>query len=252
MNFRFDPRVLVTKPLTNFQKALEILNNNEGKEFHRFSIVHMDKFVKVMTNQQPSIRRPLNQAAEEQIAVNRQKLHSIVATIMLCGQQNIPLRGHRDSVLDVELAPSVQHGSFWALLQFRVAAGDAVLKDHLAQSSRNATYTSSHIQNQILDVLGSTIVRKILHKVKNACYYTLIADEVTDCSNKEQLSLMLRYVNPEDNLIREDFVTFIECDSDITGGALAEKILTFLTGNGLDLFKLRGQAYDGLGTCPAV
>ena len=145
----------------------------------------MDKFVKVMTNQQPSIRRCLNQATEEQIAVNRQKLHSIVEMIMFCGRQNIPLRGHRDSTLDVELAPSVQHGNFWALIQFCVAAGDAVLKDHLAQSSRNATYTSFPIQNQILDVLGSTIVRKILRAVKNASYYTLIADEVTDCSNKE-------------------------------------------------------------------
>ena len=53
---------------------------------------------------------------------------------------------------------------------------------------------------------------------------------------------MLRYVNPRDNLIREDFVA---CDCGITGSALANKILTFLTGNGLDLFKLRGQAYDG-------
>ena len=199
-------------------------------------------------NQPPSIQTCLIQATEEQIAVNRQKLCSIIETILLCGRQNIPLRGHRDSVLDVGLSASSQHGNFWALLQFRVAAGDAALKDHLAQSSRNATYTSCRIQNQILEVLGSTIVHKVLHRVNNASYYyTFIADEVTDCSNKEQLSLMLRYVNPLDNLIREDFVAFIECECGITGSALAEKIGTFLTGHGLDLFKLRGQAYDGVG-----
>ena len=145
----------------------------------------MDKFVEVMTNQQSSIQRCLNQATKEQIAVNRQKLHSIVETIVFCGRQNITLRGHHDSFLDVELDPSSQHGNFWALLQFRVAAGDVVLKDHLAQSSRNATYTSSRIQNQILDILHSFIVRKILNKIENAGYYTVIADEVTDCSNKE-------------------------------------------------------------------
>ena len=49
-----------------------------------------------------------------------------------------------------------------------------MLRDHLAQSSRNATYTSSCIQNQILDILGSTIVRKIVQKVRDATYFTVI------------------------------------------------------------------------------
>lgn len=153
----------------------------------------------------------MSQATEDQITMNRQKHHLIIETIVPCGRQNIPLRGHHDSTLDVERAPSGQHGNFWALLQFRATAGDEVLKNHLAQSSRNATYTSSRIQNQILDVLGSTIVRRIVHRVEKACYYTLIADEVTDCSNKEQLSLVLRYVNPDDNLIREDFHCASHC-----------------------------------------
>ncbi len=88
---------------------------------------------------------------------------------------------------------------------------------------------------------------KILQRVKNVKYYTVIADEVTDCSNKEQLSLVLRYVNATDNQIREDFVAVIECDCGVTGSAIAAKILTFLTSHGLDISKLCGQAYDGAG-----
>ena len=141
-----------------------------------------------MENVQPSIRTCLSEATAQQIATNRQKLHSIVETVVLCGRQNIPLRGHQDSTMDVEQTPNAQHGNFRALLQFRVAAGDTVLRDHLAQSSRNATYTSSRIQNQILDILGSTVVGEIVQRVRDATYYTIIADEVTDCSNKEQLS----------------------------------------------------------------
>ena len=198
MNFRSDPGVLVTKPLSNFQKALEILNKHDNKPFHRSSVVQMEEFLKVMMNEQPSIRRRLSEATAQQISTNRQKLCSIVETVVLCGRQNIPLRGHRDSAMDIEHSPNAQHGNFWALLQFRVAAGDTVLRDHLAQSSRNATYTSSCIQNQILDILGSTVVRKIVQRVKDAIYFTIITDEVTDCSNKEQLSLVLRYVSPED------------------------------------------------------
>ena len=64
---------------------------------------------------------------------------------------------------------------------------------------------------------------------------------------KEQLSLVLRYVNPGDCIIREDLVTFMECDSGITGQALADKIIGFLLTSGLDPTKMRGQAYDGAG-----
>ena len=80
-----------------------------------------------------------------------------------------------------------------------------------------------------------------------ASYYTIIADEVTDCSNKEQLAIVLRYVNAGDNIIHEDFLAFLECDSGITGSALSQKIISFLVSLGLDLSKLHSQAYDGAG-----
>ena len=71
--------------------------------------------------------------------------------------------------------------------------------------------TSSRIQNQILDILGSTVVAEIVQRVKDATYFTITANEVTDCSNKEQLSLVLRYVNREDNQIREDLLPLQKC-----------------------------------------
>ena len=80
-----------------------------------------------------------------------------------------------------------------------------------------------------------------------AKWYTVIADEVTDISNKEQLSIVLRYVDSDSVLVREDLVGFVECDTGISGRNLADKITTHLEGLGLDLSNLRGQAYDGAG-----
>lgn len=57
---------------------------------------------------------------------------------------------------------------------------------------------------------------------------------------------MLRYVDPESLLIREDYVEFIECDTGITGRALAEKITEFIQSNALDPSMLRGQAYGNM------
>ena len=53
-----------------------------------------------------------------------------------------------------------------------------------------------------------------------------------------------KYVETETASIREDLTTFLECDSGITGKALADKILGFVR-NHLDPSKMRGQAYDG-------
>ena len=132
-------------------------------------------------------------------------------------------------------------------MNFRVDSGDTVIGEHLATASRNATYTSSVIQNQLVDVTADQIRRKILDRVKRAVWYTVKADEVTDISNKEQLSVVLRYVDPDTVLVREDLVSFFECDEGITGSNIAEKIADSLERFGLDLGKLRGQSYNGAG-----
>ena len=70
---------------------------------------------------------------------------------------------------------------------------------------------------------------------------------MTDVSNKELLSIALRYIDDETGLTREDFVSFLECETGISGHCLAQKITTSLQSYGLDLTNLRGQAYDGAG-----
>ena len=55
------------------------------------------------------------------------------------------------------------------------------MRDHLASAPRNATYTSPDVQNQVINILGAHVREKILLRVKQAQFYTVIADEVTDC-----------------------------------------------------------------------
>ena len=75
----------------------------------------------------------------------------------------------------------------------------------------------------------------------------MIADEVADVSNKEQLSIALRYVDSDTLVVREDLVGFVECDTGISGCDLARKITGTLKELGLDLEYLCGQAYEGAG-----
>ena len=237
--------VFVEAAFTNFKKLYESCDYHASREYHKDAVAACDVFVGVRSGRRESVAAQLSQELRDTILKNRQTLRSIVETIILCGRQSIALRGHRDSATDLEGEGALSnHGNFWALLKFRMAAGDTHLRDHLQRAARNATYTSPDTQNQLINILGDHIRDKILRKVRTSLCYTVIADEVTDCSNKEQLSLVLRYVDPETSFIREDLVTFLECDSGTTGEALADLILGFVK-NHLNPLKMRGQAYDG-------
>ena len=92
----------------------------------------------------------------------------------------------------------------------------------------------------------------IISEVKQAKFFSVMADECSDVANKEQLAIVIRYVN-EDDEICEDFVEFVEFENRITGLELAEKIKSALQDKyGLDMINLRGQCYDGAGNMSGV
>ena len=63
--------------------------------------------------------------------------------------------------------------------------------------------------------------------------YTILCDEVTDVSSKEQLSIVLHFVDTNCN-IREDFVDFVSVER-ITGEIIASKLKETLARYNLDL-----------------
>ena len=81
--------------------------------------------------------------------------------------------------------------------------------------------------------------------MKKRRFYRVIADEVTDPANEEQLSLVIRYFDPDSKTIAQRLPEFSACHLGISGQAIAEKILGLLQKNGLDPALLRGQGYDG-------
>jgi len=79
----------------------------------------------------------------------------IVKTVLFCGRQGLPLRGHTESqdILD-ECDVANNERNFRALLRFPVDAGDKDLECHLKQASKNAKYTSPRIQNELILCCG--------------------------------------------------------------------------------------------------
>ncbi|XP_046862960.1 52 kDa repressor of the inhibitor of the protein kinase-like [Xenia sp. Carnegie-2017] len=149
---------------------------------------------------------------KKKISENRKKLVPVVDTIILAGRLQLPLRGHRD---DSQYHPEV------------------------------GEYSEKH--NELIRCCGQFFTEQLLVEVKKSTFYALIADETCDISNKEQMSLVLRFVDEEFN-IREEFFRFIHCSEGMSGKDLASVILKSLNEElNLNIQDCRGQWYDGAG-----
>lgn len=184
---------------------------------------------------------------KRRIEENRLRLLPIIKTIILCGKQNIPLRGHRDdgNLTEEDGSGSIANeGNFRSLLRFRIDAGDTVLKNHINNAPRNATFISKTTQNELIDICGELILQKILNSVKESRFFSILADETTDVGTIEQMSLSIRYWDITTKKIREDFVGFVEARG-LSGEFLADLIEENLKKLGLKIENMRGQGYDG-------
>ena len=133
-------------------------------------------------------------------------------------------------------------GNFKAILDFR-ALGDPVLQKHLAEGPKNAQYTSPETQNQIILICKSLILQNIAEKAKESELYSIVCNECTDSSNKEQLSISVQGVAEEQ--VYESFLGYFELEEGVTGRTIAATIETALAECHLDPTKRRVQAYDG-------
>lgn len=156
------------------------------------------------------------------IAYNRSILRAMVQAVVLAGRQNITLRWHRD---DSRHYSTTNPGNFQAFLNYRISGGDKALTDHFQKAKKNATYRSKTIQNKLVHICGKQIESKIISEINDSdCpFYSVLADEAADCGNKEQMPVVLRYVDSNQE-ISERFVKYVDCQEGVTGLALANNV----------------------------
>lgn len=232
---------LCTKPLNKYKKALEVFKKHSNNDYHKFSIIKADDFKNIVESTEKSVAVKLNLNVQKQIEENRKKLVPIVNTIFLCGRQNFPLRGHRDDGDLIQNSVN-NEGNFRELLKFRIDAGDDVLKNHLQNCPKNASFISKTTQNDLIDCCASVILDKIVNAIKESKYFSILVDETTDISTSEQLVLCIRYVFH--NKVQEDFLKLVIVENTF-GFNLSKVILHQLDDLGLNIKYLRGQGYDG-------
>ncbi|KAL7287151.1 hypothetical protein TKK_0018585 [Trichogramma kaykai] len=181
---------LVKEPFKNWKKAIDTFKSHENHIYHKNCIITGTDFLSTASNPKRDVLNVLDVARMHQIQENREKLHSIINTIILCGRQEIALRGTDDygplSIDDEE--PIVNDGNFRAILRMRVKCGDENLKKHVKNAPLNAMYMSPTIQNEIIDICGTIINKQIVSAINETKVFSILADETADISGYEQMT----------------------------------------------------------------
>ncbi|XP_030945928.1 uncharacterized protein LOC115970431 [Quercus lobata] len=145
-------------------------------------------------------------------------------------------RGHDESL------DSKNIGNFIELIKFTLTFNDKVASVVLENVPGNAKYTSPTIQKEILHILTSNVRNTIREEIGDAKFCILV-DEVRDESKREQMAIILRFVDKE-GFIKERFFHVVHF-RDTTALTLKNEICAVLSHHNLHIKNIRGQGYDG-------
>jgi len=168
-----------------------------------------------------SIGVQLDRQGKRAIQENRNYVKCLVGSLLFCAQQGIALRGHRETDLE---DPSLNVGNFRSLMILH-SRHNEIVKQRLDGGPRNASWLGHDMQNELISTMANWVLSKIVAEVKEARYFTLIADETKDSGKSEQLSIVLRYVYK--GAIHERFIGYTQAH-ELNAAALAEYILEVL------------------------
>ena len=165
--------------------------------------------------------------------MNRRILLTILQNLRFAARQGLPVRGDG----------AESNSNFMQLLHLRAEDNPSIVE---WLKRKNDTYTSKDIQNEMIQLMAHACLREIASELRSSSYLTVMADETTDSSNKEQLVIVFRHVDNE-LFAHEEFVGLYQLDkTDAT--TIVTAIRDVLLMLNLDIHRLRGQCYDGAST----
>ncbi|XP_042456681.1 zinc finger MYM-type protein 1-like [Zingiber officinale] len=148
----------------------------------------------------------------------------------------LPFRGHDES------STSSNRGNFLELLKWYSSECPEVAAVVGMNAPGNNQMIAPKIQKQLVNACAIETTNAILADLGDR-WFTLLLDEARDCSVKEQMAVVIRYVNKYGEVI-ERFMAVVHVAT-TTAACLKEAIDSLFAKYGLSVARLRGQGYDG-------
>ena len=162
----------------NWRKALQRFDEHEKSEMHNEAAVKL-----AAKSSTTDVAAQLNTQHKTDQAFHRDMLMKLLSCIKFLARQGLPLRGH------VEDTESFNVNLYQLLL---LRAEDC---PQLLTWLHKREYISPEIVNELIAIMGNTVLRQVLALIKSALWYSLIADEATDISHNEQISISIQWVD---------------------------------------------------------
>ncbi|XP_076897485.1 uncharacterized protein LOC143550779 [Bidens hawaiensis] len=114
--------------------------------------------------------------------------------------------------------------------------------DGYRNAKKNNKLTAPSIQKEIIDCFAKEVTKKLCEEFKDDVF-GLLADESSDVSQKEQMAIVVRYVDKR-GVVKESLIGVAHVNN-TSSATLKEAIVSLLSNNQLSIDKVRGQGYDG-------
>ncbi|KAI3715575.1 hypothetical protein L6452_22561 [Arctium lappa] len=189
-----------------------------------------------LKNQLCHIENVIEKQTTQQVMNNRLRLKTSIEAIKWLTFQACALRGHD------ERPNSRNQGNFLELIKFIASYNKNVDDVVLENAPQNAKYTSPDIQKEILRVYATNVQEAIRDEI-GTTKFCLIVDESQDESKKEQMAIVVRFVD-RNGYVKERFLDLVHV-KDTTSLTLRNEISSSLSFHKLDVQDIRGQGYDG-------
>ena len=170
----------------NLKKAKERFRDHESSSMHAEAVLKLGA-----QQSSPGVDSLLNKQLDSEQLFHRKMLMKLLSAIFYLTRQGLPLRGHHEDKNSFE-------GNLYQLLLLQ-SEDNPGMESWLHQRE----YISPDISNELITMMGQFILRSILVNIRKALWFSILADEATDISRNEQMSLCIRWVD-ESYLIHED------------------------------------------------
>ena len=216
--------VYISTGFSSWKKAPQCFLTHQESGCHRIAKTHQFTIPKCH-----DVGEMIDSKITEQRSIERKYLLQVIRCLRYLGRQGIALQGHNDN------------DNLTQLLKL-IGTNDENVSNHLEGKIGNK-YTHSDVQNELLNIMATLTLQEKLKDIKERRFFSMIADEGTDISNKEQLSFCLRTVD-DDLEAFEDFIGFHQLEN-IKSDTIVRVIKDILLRLNLSLDDCRGQTYDG-------
>ena len=212
---------------SNWKKAIKRFHEHQKSECHISATERHIGIIALSGN----VIEMCSVTAKKNMEENRRCFIKIIESVRFLCRQGIAMHGDTGD-----------ESNFSQLLKLR--ANDFPFLSGWLQR-KNDKYTSHDIQNELVSIMADIVTRQITFRL-NSAFFSILCDEYTDISNKEQLTLCIRWID-EEREAQEDFLGFVNIPN-IRSDTIVAAIKDLFIRLGLSFGDLRGQCYDGAST----